>query len=87
MKLNSDQFALLAETAAQAGGRARANYVGEGMRSGPCVAVDSLDVKAIWNLSSLLAERDLGLSRSLRGPAVDATGHRFACYWPGVTAD
>ncbi|MEM8708892.1 MAG: hypothetical protein AAGE98_20685 [Actinomycetota bacterium] len=51
------------------------------------MAIESVDLKAAWNLSSLLAERDAGLSRALRGPAVDAVGRRATIYWPGVTAD
>ena len=87
VNLNSTQFATLAQAAAAIGGRARADYLADGMRTGPCIAVEAVDLKAAWNLSSLLAERDAGLSRALRGPAVEVEGRRSTLYWPGVTAD
>ena len=87
VNLSSTQFATLAQAAAAVGAYARTDYVAEGMRSAPCVAVEAVDVKAVWNLSSVLAERDPGLSRALRGPAVETIGRRSTIYWPGVTAE
>ena len=51
------------------------------------MAVEAVDTKAVWNLSSLLAEHDAGLSKALRGPAIESQGRRATLYWPGVTAD
>ena len=87
MNLNSTQFATLAQAAAAVGGHARTDFLADGMRATPCIAVEAVDLKGAWNLSSLLAERDAGLSRSLRGPAIEAQGHRATLYWPGVTAE
>ena len=87
MNLTQQQFSTLVEAAATAGGRARSDFLGEGMRTQPCVAIEGLDIKTVWNLSSVLAERDAGLSRALRGPAVDAEGRRSTIYWPGVTCE
>ncbi len=87
MNLNSTQFATLAQAAAAVGGHARTDFLADGMRAEPCIAVESVDLKGAWNLSSLLAERDAGLSRSLRGPAIEPHGRGVTLYWPGVTAD
>lgn len=87
VNLSHTQFATLAQAAAATGGRARTDFLAEGMRTVPCVAVEAVDMKAAWNLSSLLAERDPGLGRALRGPAVELQGRRSTIYWPGVTAD
>ena len=87
MNLTRHQFSTLVEAAATAGGHARADFLAEGMRTSPCVAIEGVDMKTVWNLSSLLAERDPGLSRSLRGPAIEVTGRRGIIYWPGVTCD
>ena len=87
MSLSRDQFATLAEAAAATGGRARPDFLADGMRTVPCVAVEAVDLRAAWNLSSLLAERDAGLSKALRGPAIEPHGRRATIYWPGVTAD
>ncbi|MEM9466135.1 MAG: hypothetical protein AAGA90_12220 [Actinomycetota bacterium] len=87
MNLNSAQFATLAQAAAAIGGRARSDFLADGMRTVPCVAIESVDLRGAWNLSSLLAERDEGLSRALRGPAVEPHGRRSTLYWPGVTAE
>ena len=87
MNLSSTQFATLAQAAAAIGGRARADFLAEGMRTSPCVAVEGVDVKTVWNLSSVLAERDCGLSKALRGPAVETYGRRSTIYWPGVTCE
>ena len=87
LNLTQQQFSTLVEAAATAGGRARSDFLADGMRTSPCVAIEGLDVKTVWNLSSVLAERDPGLSRSLRGPAVEALGRRATIYWPGVTCE
>ena len=87
VNLSSSQFATLAQAAAAVGGRARADFVADGMRTEPCVAVEAADIKSVWNLSSLLTERDAGLGRALRGPAVESSGRGSVLYWPGVTAD
>ena len=87
MNLSTTQFATLAEAAAAVGGHARTDFLADGMRTVPCIAIEAVDLKGLWNLSSLLAERDAGLSRALRGPAVEPIGHRTTIYWPGVTAD
>ena len=87
MNLSSTQFATLAQAAATVGGRARTDFLADGMRTVPCVAVEAVDVRGVWNLSSLLAEHDVGLSKALRGPAIEAQGRRATLYWPGVTAD
>lgn len=87
VNLSSTQFATVAQAAAAIGARARADYLADGMRTAPCLAIESVDLKSAWNLSSLLAERDPGLGRALRGPAVDSQGRRSTLYWPGVTAD
>ena len=87
MNLTQQQFSALVEAAATAGGRARADFLAEGMRTSPCVAVEGVDVKTVWNLSSVLAERDCGLSKALRGPAVETYGRRSTIYWPGVTCE
>lgn len=87
MNLNSAQFDTLAHAAATIGGRARADFLADGMRTVPCVAVEAVDLRGAWNLSSLLAEHDSGLSKALRGPAIESQGRRSTIYWPGVTAD
>ncbi|MEM9200613.1 MAG: hypothetical protein AAGC53_03095 [Actinomycetota bacterium] len=87
MNLSTTQFATLAQAAAAVGGRARTDFLADGMRTVPCVAIEAVDLKGVWNLSSLLAERDAGLSRALRGPAIEPAGRRSTLYWPGVTAD
>lgn len=87
MNLSRAQFATLVEAAATVGGRARADFLADGMRTDPCVAIEAVDMKTAWNLSSLIAERDGGLSKALRGPAIEAQGRRATIFWPGVTAD
>lgn len=87
VNLSPSQFATLAQAAATVGGRARPDFLADGMRGAPCVAVEAVDTKAVWNLSSLLAEHDAGLGKALRGPAVEGEGRRATLYWPGVTAD
>ena len=87
MNLTNTQFGTLAQAAAAVGGRARADFLADGMRTEPCVAVEAVDTRAVWNLSSLLTERDGVLGRALRGPAVESQGRRATIYWPGVTAD
>lgn len=87
MNLTQEQFSTLVEAAATAGGRARADFLAEGMRTSPCIAIEGVDLKTVWNLSSVLCERDGGLSRALRGPAVIAEGRRSTIYWPGVTCN
>jgi len=87
VNLNSKQFEALVAAATAAGGYARSDFVAEGMRSSPCVAIEAIDLKIAWNLSSVLAEHDPALSRALRGPAVEAGGRRSTLFWPGVTFD
>lgn len=87
MNLTQQQFSTLVEAAATAGGRARADFLAAGMRTTPCIAIEGLDVRTVWNLSSVLAERDGGLSKALRGPAVESLGRRATIYWPGVTCE
>ena len=86
MNLSTAQFALLSEVSAIAGVWARADFIAEGTLSNPCVAIDTVDLKTVWNLSSLLAERDQDLSRAMRGPAVEINGRHATLFWPGVTA-
>ena len=85
MNLNSQQFATIVAAATAAGGIARADFLADGMRSSPCLAIEAVDIKTVWNLSSVLAEHDPGLSRALRGRAVESYGRRSTIYWPGVT--
>lgn len=87
VNLTRQQFSTLIEAAAAVGGHARADFFPGDRATSPCVAVEGVDVKMVWNLSSVLAERDPGLSRALRGPAVEDHGRRSSIYWPGVTCD
>lgn len=87
MNLTQQQFSTLVEAAAAAGALARPDFLAHGMRTTPCVAIEGVDLKTVWNLSSVLAERDQGLSRALRGPATESHGRRSTIYWPGVTCE
>ena len=86
MNLTQQQFSTLVEAAA-AGAIERPDFLAHGMRTTPCVAIEGVDLKTVWNLSSVLAERDQGLSRALRGPAAKSHGRRSTIYRPGVTCE